>query len=344
MSGKSGIGTFIDGILLYILKQTHNFLLIGTPKINIEKKDNITIIPCDISPFSLQELFHFPKNILKQINSYDVYFTPYCNIPNGIKIPIYSTIHDILFLDMPNIAGKAGTFIRRMFYQRAINKSKAIFTVSLFSKSRIIKQLKCKKTIYVVYNGIPAYYEEQRNKITKKEPFIIFIGNIKPHKGLQTLIPAFLKFRNKMEAEGKVIPKLLIVGTKDNFRTKDTKLESAMKNAPSDAITFTGYLSDKELIETLSKAELLVQPSLYEGFGLPPLQALATGTKVLLSDIPVFKEIYEDFPVNFFTVNDIENLANKMYESWNFSSAPDNYPNRYSYKITTEKILEAFNL
>ena len=72
-----------------------------------------------------------------------------------------------------------------------------------------------------------------------------------------------------------------------------------------------------ELKEKLSKAKFLIQPSLYEGFGLPPLQALYSNTNVILSDIEVFKEIYEGFPVTFFKSECVEDLTEKMIQMWN---------------------------
>ena len=66
------------------------------------------------------------KEIVKKINSCDAYFSPYFNIPSKIKIPVYTTIHDVVFLDIPSLAGKCGTLIRKMFYKYAVKKSKEI--------------------------------------------------------------------------------------------------------------------------------------------------------------------------------------------------------------------------
>lgn len=339
MSGKSGIGAFFDGILPFIIDSGNEILLIGG-KNTFSEKGNVNHLDCDIKTFSIKEMFAFPSELRKAINKCDLYFTPYCNIPNGIRIPVYSMIHDIVFLDVKGLSGKLGTFIRKMFYLRAIRKSKKIFTVSEFSKSRIIEKLHCKKPIDVVYGSVPKYISDYKKQDEKKDSSIIFIGNIKHHKGLQTLLPAFLNFRDEIRKEGGVEPKLLIVGSRDNFRTQDSTLDEYVKNSPENGIEFTGFLSDEKLLELLVKARLLVQPSLYEGFGMPPLQALFVGTRVLISDIPVFKEIYKDYPVNYFKVSDEADLKSQLLKIWKEDDTVPPFEKTYSFERCARLVLE----
>ena len=342
MSGKSGIGGFLDGILPYLMDSGNELLLIGG-NIDVEGRKNVTCLPCDIGTFSIKETFSFPKELSKQINQCDLYFTPYCNIPSGIKVPVYSTIHDIVFLDVKGLSGRVGTFVRKLFYKHAIKKSKMVFTVSEFSKSRIIEKLHCKKPLEVVYGGVPQYLLDFDGKQVDKDSSLIFIGNIKHHKGLQTLLPAFTKFRSKLAAQEKGDVKLVIVGSKDNFRTQDNSFDSYIQSGESNGIEFTGYLSDQELLHRLTKARILVQPSLYEGFGMPPLQALYVGTRALISDIPVFKEIYKDLPVSFFHVCDEEDLQAQLEKMWDEPDELPAFERIYSFERTTSIILKAFN-
>lgn len=347
MSGQSGIGTFLDSILPFLLQSGNDFLLLGYNPRNKASEEaqsvfsakNAEFLPCAVPPFSIQETFLFPRALVKKINKCDAYFTPYCNIPSGIRIPVYSTIHDVVFLDMPELAGKTGTFVRKLFYMRAIKKSKTVFTVSLFSKARIQAHLKCRIPIEVVYNGIPAYFEKPLTPPLEKNGTVVFIGNIKRHKGLQTLVPAFKIFRLKLLAQGKTPAKLLIVGSKENFRTQDKNLTVLQDKAEENGITFTGFVADDELHRILAQARILVQPSLYEGFGIPPLQALYAGTRALVSDIPVFKEIYADYPVTFFKAGDTADLAEKLYSEWNENAPLPAFHEKYSYRNTAAMIL-----
>lgn len=320
MSGKSGIGTFLDEIIPYFK----------------ESGNEIIFIKPNVGTFSLKEIFAFPKDELKKINSCDVYFTPYCNIPGGIKIPVYSTIHDVVFLDIKGLSGKIGRLARKFFYRRAVKKSKAVFTVSNFSRERIIHHLKCTKPIHVVYNGLPSYFNNIE-KCQNKDNSIIFIGNIKKHKGLSVLLDAFEKV-----LEEKSDLKLLIVGNNKNFRTEDSTVYSKIEKINSihaSSISFTGFIENEELKNLLCKASLLVQPSLYEGFGIPPLEALECGTNAVISDIEVFKEIYGKLPVTFFKSEDSEDLKNKILETLG-KPQPQIKEKIYSYKKTAQLILE----
>lgn len=334
MLGSGGIGSYIQALLPLFIKN-NNCLLIGYEKdLEIYKFfPNVTFAICDIKPFSIKEMFNFPRNIIEKINNCNFFYSPYCNIPCGIKIPIYSTIHDVVFLDIPELAGKIGTLGRKFFYARAIKKSTKIFTVSEFSKERIIHHLKPrKKEIIVTYNALPPWFADDIPENCNKKDYILFVGNIKKHKGLHTLIQAY-----KMCLDKGFTGKLLIVGNADNFRTNDDTISNEISNL-KDFVEFTGRISDKELKETYCKAKLLIQPSLYEGFGMPPLEAISLGTNALISDIPVFKEIYKDLPVIFFEKENSSDLANKILESYNLDS-PEIKNNPYSFERTYNIII-----
>ena len=345
MCGKSGIGAFIDGILPYLIATEHKFLLLGlddTQKIEtlpptVYEAQNVTLLPCHVAPFSLTETFFFPKTYTKRINQCDAFISPYCNIPSGIRIPIFSTIHDIVFLDMPDLAGKIGTMARKWFYQHAINRSKALFTVSEFTKSRIQEKLRCKKQIFVVHSSVPDYLQKPFLPLPAKTDTIIFIGNIKRHKGLHTLIPAFAQLRTACKEQHLPLPTLVIVGSQENFRTKDDTLRDL---AQTDGIRFTGFVTNETLKRLLSEAKLLVQPSLYEGFGLPPMEALCCGTAAVVSDIPVFKEVYEGLPVTYFKSEDSADLAETLISLWKNYTPPLPQKNRYSFAKTATAIME----
>lgn len=342
---SSGIGVFLRECLIRFNSQNVSLLLIGSKeKMKKLSLKNSTILECNIKTFSLKELFCFPKSLLKQINKCDAYFTPYFNIPSGIKIPVYSTIHDMIFPDMPELTSKIGLMARMIFYRRASKKSDLIFTVSKFSEERIMHFLPKTKKTKVIYNGLSEYIINSLKNHSfseKKDEYILFVGNIKKHKGLKTLITSFTKAK-----QNGLNKKLFIVGNAENFRTKDTEIASLIESAPKDSINFTGYLSDKELLSCLKNADLLVQPSLYEGFGIPPLEAMSLGTPVLISDIPVFKEIYESFPVTYFKAGNSDDLCLKLMNMYkNIDNLPriqltSEQKDKYTYDKTANLILQ----
>ena len=348
MIDASGIGVYLRESLPWLLQSENSFLLLGnTERLHcFSSNTNVKIIECAVKPFSLKELFFFPLKTARQINRANIYFSPYFNIPRSVTIPIFTTIHDIIFPDMPELTSKLGLAVRMWFYRRAYKKSKKIFTVSEFSKARIQHHLGTEKPVIVTHSAIqPMFLAYRKNiKNIQKTQTIVFIGNIKKHKGLAILLDAF----SLAKKEG--LPhRLVIIGAKENFRTSDDTVLKKIESLGGEAVTFTGFISDEQLMEYLSKAALLVQPSLYEGFCLPPLEAMVLGTHALISDIPVLKEIYSGYPVTFFRSGDSSDLKEKLTELlFNKKTSsivlPDDLLLRYTFKKTAEIILRELKL
>ncbi len=297
--GKSGIGRVCEGIIDNIDYTEHSFYLIGNRN-KLEKYSQAVIIDDGTDPYSKKGLFKFNK---KRINKEcDCLIIPNFIIPFGIKIPVHSVMHDLIFLDVrETVNGKIDYFIKKTLLKRCMKKSKTVACVSGFTKSRCIHHFKkYAKKCYVNYNGLSKDIIEYGNNhsCSKKENTIIYVGNVKRHKGLNILLEAFAS------AEDPTL-KLKIIGEREGFLTG---LDLNEKDYPN--VTFTGRLDNEELFSEIQKAKFLVQPSVYEGFGLPPLEALYLGTQPIISDIEVFREIYSELPVIFF--ENVKDLTNKL--------------------------------
>lgn len=343
MLGSSGVGVYLQGCLPYFLKSKHNFLLFGNYN-NLQSyslNSNVIVIPCNIKPFSLKDTFFFPSKTIRQLNNADVFFSPFFNIV-PVSIPVFTTIHDIIFPDIVELTGRIGLAVRMWFFRRAYKKSRKIFTVSEFSKSRIEFHLGKTKPVVVTHSAIQDMFLKYRDIALNKQKkqTIIFIGNIKKHKGLNILLDAFALAKN----EG--LPySLLIIGEKENFRTADKAIKQKIDSLGTQAVCFTGLISNEKLMEHLAQASLLVQPSLYEGFCLPPLEAMVLGTHALVSDIEVLKEIYAGFPVTFFQAGSKEDLKEKMLELLLNKNPPvpvlpDDLLLKYTFDKTASTILK----
>lgn len=330
--GMSGIGRFLESILEYLDFNKFEYTLWGK-KENVMKYPGCKYIYDDSTPFSAKSLFKAPK---KEINKNDVLFTPNFIIPYGIKIRCVAMLHDIIFLDMPQLnSGFKDTLIKKHLIKRGLKKADVIYTVSNFSKDRIKYYFpKVDKKVNVIYPGVSLKFNDYNN-YKEKENYVIFVGNVKENKGLDTLVKAF-EIVHKKNPE----LKLFIVGNKDKFRNSDTKIECESAN---DYITFTGYLSDEEMLDKISAAKYLVQPSTYEGFGLPPLEAMYLNTKPIISDIEVFKEVYSNLDVVYFKNKDYIDLADKILNSnpsLNFNKEEAN--TKYSHQNNAIEIEKCF--
>jgi glycosyltransferase involved in cell wall biosynthesis len=305
MLGKTGIGVYLENIVYNLLSdRQHQYVLVGQEKVLMKAFGDFDFdfVESSVKPFSLKEVLFFD---VSRINACDVFFTPNFNIPGGIKIPICSTIHDVVFLDVKGLTSRQGVLIRKLFLRRAIRMSKIILTVSSFSSSRIKHHFPSVGPVEVVPNGINRELEAYAPDTRAPYPFpyLLYVGNFKRHKGLHTLMKAYLQL-----VDQGLTHKLVLVGVHEGLRTIDKAFLATMK-AHQDHIVFAGHLTNQQLYATMTHASVLVQPSVYEGFGLPPLEALFLNTQVVVSDITVFREIYGEFPVHFFASEDVDDLA-----------------------------------
>lgn len=297
--GRSGIGRLCEGILDSLDLDADAFYLIGK-RSKLEKYRSAKIVEDDTDPYSFAGLRSFDRSLNRIC---DAYFTPNFLIPFGIKIPIHAVMHDLAFLDVKETTnGLRDKLIKKILLKRCMNKAKTVACVSEFTKGRCeFYYGKLAKKCYVNYSGVSdnVFAYAKAHPVMEKENKIVFVGNVKPHKGLMLLLDAFSKV-----TDGTV---LKIIGERENFRMAMDIDEEKYPN-----VEFTGHISDDELFHEIASAKFLVLPSKYEGFGLPPLEALVLGTQPIISDIPVFREVYDGLPVKFYHTK--EELAMTMME------------------------------
>jgi len=211
------------------------------------------------------------------------------------------TILDLSFLINPGWFSKRFFLFYKFLTPLIAKRSKKVITISEFSKQQIVKILKVpEEKIEIVYCGI----SEEIKGFSKKEfyneygEYILTVSSLEPRKNFRNLILAFnrLKFRSNV--------KLIIVGS-ENRIFADLTLRNLIQG--DDRIIMTGYVSDKDLSGLYRHAMLLVYPSLYEGFGLPPLEAMACGCPVVVSSAASLPEVCGDaaFYVDPYDVDDI---------------------------------------
>jgi glycosyltransferase involved in cell wall biosynthesis len=211
----------------------------------------------------------------------------------------------------------------KLIYQKAVSSSDLIFTVSKFSKEEILKHTKCNPDkIKVVYNGVDfsrfnnRYSSEISRTVLDKYkinfPYILFVGNVKPHKNLQSALKGFREFIENSSKFSKV--KFVIVGKREGFITGDLEVIYLLNQSfYSSRVQFTGWVRDEDLPDLYQNAQAFIFPSVYEGFGFPPLEAMAAGCPVISSDFACMPEIYGS-AAHYFDPTDPKDIGKKIFE------------------------------
>lgn len=256
---------------------------------------------------------------------------------------IYNTIHDMGRWDMPN-KKKLNLFYFKTSETIGLRRAKVVFTVSEFSKSRIHELVhKPNDRIVVTYNGISnnlsnseVQFAEIKEKYGLPDDYIMFLSTLQPRKNLKLLVEAFSEIQDQVSYD------LVLIGRKgwqlDEFIEK-YKLSSRLH--------FTGYVADEDVSAIYKQAICFVFPTLYEGFGIPPIEALSMGTPVISSDSSCMKEVLRNQAV-FFKNNDKEELKKLLLQlpglSMSMPRALDDYQiENYSYRKSAQIILSTIS-
>lgn len=229
---------------------------------------------------------------------------------------IITTIHDLGFFEFPHMWHWYISLYGRIKMRAALKHSRNIIAVSRFTKSRLIKNFKYPANkIHVVYNAvderfIPGNISESRQIELKKkynlsdQKFILCLGTIEPRKNIELLIDAYGELRDTNQIE----KSLVVVGRKG---WKVDQLLKRLSEQARDDIRLTGFVDDYDLPDIYKLADFFVFPSLYEGFGIPPLEAISCGTQTIVSDISVFKEVLGQ-AVQYFKSNNKNDLKHVL--------------------------------
>jgi len=207
--------------------------------------------------------------------------------------------HDITYIRFPESYSLRFRLIYQLIASLNFKNSLSFITVSEFSKKDISDFYNVEmKDIHVLYNGVNSSFKENKSLISKnKKPFALAVSSPSHHKNFSALINAFNKIDNPIE--------LKIIGSSTNI-FKNLKDYEVNPN-----INFLGRISDDELIELYQTAEFFVFPSLYEGFGIPPLEAQACGCPVISSNAASLPEVLQD-SAYYFNPKDVNSIRDAI--------------------------------
>ncbi|MBL7058149.1 glycosyltransferase family 4 protein [Patescibacteria group bacterium] len=324
-----GLGRYTQEIIDRIVKNEHdcNYVIFLSPENHqsfLLKQSNIKKIIIKSRWYTFSEQFELPYYIYKE--KIDLMHFPHFNVPLICTADFIVTIHDLILTKFPTLrATKLGPLKYlfknlgyRLVISSALIRAQLILAVSEFTRNDIVSHFKVSPDkIIVSYEGVADLYKghgnysqlEQDNEKERKallcynvsKPYFLYVGNAYPHKNLEGLLRVF----NQLES-GVV---LVLVGKEDYFyrRVKEyvTKLNL------QDRVIFSGFVEDHHLIALYRNALAYVFPSFYEGFGLPPLEAMAWGCPVISSCKGSMPEVLGDAAI-YFDPNDDKSLLEKL--------------------------------
>ena len=339
---KTGIGMYVDRLLRAISemdKKNHYFLLYGGEK----GRENLPFYGSNfevISFFRVKESLSYLFNLGRVIKKLELdifHSTSTIGCPKKPSVPVISTVHDIFLIKQKNNYSLSGFFYKVMG-RRLIRYSSYYLYNSEDTRNGFCHAYGIdKEQGAVTYLGT-SFQSSSLAERTHECP-IICVGAIEARKNQLFLANLY----KKVLQLNKDLPDLIFIGP---LRDKNIKFEETIKMQGSDKIKWVDYVSDEELRRYYATASLMLYPSISEGFGMPLVEAISCSLPVICSDIPVFREVGEGYPV-FAEVNDEQDWMCKIISFYN-SEYPDMSERsqrlmpKYSWESCAKKTIESY--
>ena len=295
-----GIGTYIRNILTELsrLDRTNEYVVLCRPD-DLDSGDvlgrNFRMVPETAPTYSVAEQFKVPLSLARE--AVHLFHEPHYVLPPLVRCRSVVTIHDCIHLMFPQyLPGKLAHLYAKGSMWSAARKANRILTVSEASKRDILHFFDVRADkVAVIYNAIDERFlapaDPERMELVKQRyqldhPFVLYVGNIKPHKNIERLIDAFGRARSRGCPDD---VKLVIIG--DDISKYPGLRQSVHKHKLDKHVRFLGFQPQETLAAFYRLARGFVFPSLYEGFGLPPLEAMACGAPVVTSNVSSLPEV-----------------------------------------------------
>ncbi|MCP4403586.1 MAG: glycosyltransferase family 4 protein [bacterium] len=302
MLGNTGIGRYLRNLIIHLAQQdTQNEYIVFTNNKDMQGVDRenfrfVTFNP-PIPIYSLGEQYRLPVEIRRW--KPDVMHYPNFDIPLVQSCPYLVTIHDLIYYLYPEqCPSTLAHYYASFMLKYATKHARMIITDSQHSKRDLMNYLQLpEEKLQVIFPAAEKSYSPRqaaepvestlRHKYGITRPYIFYVGKHHPYKNIKQLLYAYTQYEDIYHSF-----QLVIAGKRDPRR--NDLYECAGSLDPKGHIRFTGNVSDEALVQLYQEAGLFVFPSLYEGFGLPPLEAMACGVPVISSNAASLPEVVGD--------------------------------------------------
>jgi len=318
--GRGGIGRYAESLArgLAQVDTSNEYLLLVTERQSQPIAANGQVQQVAFQATMIDEVWeqlHLPS-ILAEYDV-DLYHNPCFSLP-VVKTTRWriATVHDVVFRTYPQLVdARLRSYLDR-WSEHALEVGDAIITSSEFSKSEIVKHFGTPpEKIHVIYHGVDPSFRRRvpgkaegvlRTKYGLSKPFVLYVGSLEAKKNIDRLLEALALLVSDGRAGERV---LALVGGRGG---NDYDVEAAIQRAGvKERVVVTGYVTDEDVVILMNLADLFVYPSLYEGFGLPPLEAMACGTPTVVSQATSLPEVVGDGAL-VAPAEDVEALATQM--------------------------------
>ncbi|OFV93624.1 MAG: hypothetical protein A3F68_07735 [Acidobacteria bacterium RIFCSPLOWO2_12_FULL_54_10] len=354
-----GVGTYIRNLVPALLAQdrTNDYLLLGDPQKAqaiteaFENSEAMEWAPRKDSWWSQLRL----QNLLESSGA-DLLHIPHLKAVHSIRFPYVITVHDLA----DYLFGTAGGMRRSLQWKtarRSLQRARTILAVSKATKREIENLFDIPSDkIAVVENALDARFLEKSRQEEKRlvlerygvhDPYLLYVGSARPQKNIPRLIEAFAVVKGELRDHpvyGKL--KLLIIG--DELSEQSDLRRTVIRTRTQNDVRFLGFVPVETLRVFYQAAEVFVFPSLHEGFGLPPLEAMSQGTPVVTSNVSSLPDVVGEaavlvYPENIFDIaRGIEQVLLDEQLQEQLREAGTRQIKRYSWSRSAKQILEIY--
>lgn len=312
MVRHSGIGTYLRELLPRVAaaRPAWRFTLLGDPgalrDVAFPPGSDVRHAECRPPIYTVAEQFALPRATPRDA---DLLWCPHFVVPVAHRGPLVVTVHDVFHLAMPHhVGGVAARAYARGMFEVVRRRARRVLFDSAFSRDEFVRLVGAPRAAEVVHLGVGSEWHALAggSRPAAGRPYLLYVGNVKPHKNVAALVRTFLRLRDALPHD------LVLVGRLEGMRTADRTIARLVEGSDG-RVRLAGEVDDGALRPLVAGASALALPSLYEGFGLPPLEAMAAGVPTLVSRAASLPEVCGD-AAHYCDPHDEDDMTARLHE------------------------------